>query len=90
MWCDRGDNYHYNDNHITIYKCIKLTYCTPQVYTICQIRFNLKKRKILNAMRRKRQIVCKEIAIRLTANFSLATIATEKVDYLLSVEEKEL
>lgn len=41
-------------------------------------------------MRRKRQIVCKEIAIRLTANFSLATIATEKVDYLLSVEEKEL
>ena len=27
MWCDNGANYHYNGNHITIYKYLKSTSC---------------------------------------------------------------
>ena len=44
MSCDRGTNFCYNDNHITIYKCIKLTCCTFYIYSvICQIYLNKKK-----------------------------------------------
>lgn len=27
IYSDRGTKYHYNSNHIIIYKCIKLTCC---------------------------------------------------------------
>ena len=43
MQWNRGINYRYNGKHIPIYKCIKLTCCTPEIYSVIrQLYFNKK------------------------------------------------
>ena len=42
MSCDRSANYHYNVNHIPVYKCIKLLYLyksTPYIYTMLPVKY---------------------------------------------------
>lgn len=41
MLHERGAGYHYNGNHITIYKCIKLTCGTLQIHTVVYVKYVL-------------------------------------------------
>lgn len=43
---DRGDNYCYNDKHITTYKCTKLACCTPKIYTMLYVKYISIKKEI--------------------------------------------
>lgn len=39
MYYERDAKYHYNDNQITINECIKLTHCTPYIYTLLYVKY---------------------------------------------------
>lgn len=45
MQHDRGANYPYNVNHITVHKCIRSICCTPYAYTMSHIKHILIKKK---------------------------------------------